>query len=352
MHVAWKYFFGLVDGSNAQATRNSAPCDMVSSDELVALHNHLARCKSSVKQCAPCLYLRTKLAGASVWLVGKFSNGAFKAGCSVCADAGLKGPFAAHEVTTPVMMRHTALAKHETSKSHVAAETQTLVNHALVPDADVFEKVLKACRSGNVASRRAEEIGISPEKFRKLKWCLAEAHRRIWREFLSGEKVTLALHQDGRKQWLCVKFTACDWQLERMQGLFSMLDTSKSLTQRAEVLRDAAKQGIKNFCTPRLAPPQLPKPLPRQPTDTALADKIYNATEIFNADAAADEQLAGQMLRTKPQDSDMGTDCFPNILIVHKDKAHAARRLTSTIYVSLIASSVSKAVFPNLLACS
>ena len=58
--------------------------------------------------------------------------------------------------------------------------------------------------------------------------------------------------------------------------------------------------------------------------------------EVFNADAAADEQLAGRELRgATPMEKNSVTDIghsyrgiFNNMLVVSKDKPHGARRTT------------------------
>ena len=51
--------------------------------------------------------------------------------------------------------------------------------------------------------------------------------------------------------------------------------------------------------------------------------------EIYNADAAGDEQLAGRMLRSQSLDDVTYQQGFmPNIKIIHRDKTHACRRLT------------------------
>ena len=62
--------------------------------------------------------------------------------------------------------------------------------------------------------------------------------------------------------------------------------------------------------------------------DTALQDHFRSFCEVYASDAAADEQLAGQMLRpnsgrtgSKPQ--------LPNLRLVIRDAAHASRRLFS-----------------------
>ena len=82
--------------------------------------------------------------------------------------------------------------------------------------------------------------------------------------------------------------------------------------------------------------------------DKALLAHLFEITEVFNADAAADEQLAGQILESgnnrfleacpgtcpallEAMDVNMATfsQVFPNLKVINKDKPHAARRIVS-----------------------
>ena len=64
---------------------------------------------------------------------------------------------------------------------------------------------------------------------------------------------------------------------------------------------------------------------------------LCNIIEVFNADAAADEQLSGAMLQVREvlggggvaNSEVMPRNRLPNLKIVNKDKPHGARRITS-----------------------
>jgi hypothetical protein len=60
---------------------------------------------------------------------------------------------------------------------------------------------------------------------------------------------------------------------------------------------------------------------------------IKATIEVYDADAAADEQLAGNMIKGRKLDETLDANTsgqtFPGLKIVNKDKAHASRRLTS-----------------------
>ena len=51
--------------------------------------------------------------------------------------------------------------------------------------------------------------------------------------------------------------------------------------------------------------------------------------EVFNADAAGDERLVGDMLvGRKLEELEVDVSLTPNVIINNKDKAHASRRLS------------------------
>ena len=57
---------------------------------------------------------------------------------------------------------------------------------------------------------------------------------------------------------------------------------------------------------------------------------LGNITEFFTADAASDEQLAGQMMRSRDGDiskREMYGPFLSNLKVVQRDKPHAARRI-------------------------
>ena len=66
-------------------------------------------------------------------------------------------------------------------------------------------------------------------------------------------------------------------------------------------------------CTEKFAPPPTPGMMKN------LRKWIFEHIEVFSADAANDEQLAGKLLQDGP---------MPNIKFLIKDTAHAARRIS------------------------
>ena len=66
------------------------------------------------------------------------------------------------------------------------------------------------------------------------------------------------------------------------------------------------------------------------PDDLSRVTASLCGTEVFGADAASNEYLAGHILKgRKLGDIQIETSTMPNLVFVNKDKAHASRRLTS-----------------------
>ena len=58
----------------------------------------------------------------------------------------------------------------------------------------------------------------------------------------------------------------------------------------------------------------------------SFAEHLASITEVFVADGAADEQLAGRMLLASGTRG-TGNRSLPNLRLVARDKPHSARRL-------------------------
>ncbi len=165
----------------------------------------------------------------------------------------------------------------------------------------------------------------------RIKWACAEALRNINRRYFGTEGLVMAIHQDARDMRICVRFTACNDALEFRAGLLAMVDLrSIAADAFAENLADAFVRAVELACTVRRSPPR--KTENREPDDDDIEcmARVCEAIEVFNADAASDEQLAGNILRGRRL-GDLGLNhgLLPAVKIIHKDKAHASRRIIS-----------------------
>jgi len=156
-----------------------------------------------------------------------------------------------------------------------------------------------------------------------MEWCLAEARRVLDRRFMSSATVA-SLMQDGRGNNLLIRLVATNKQLDIRRFVLGLEDDCGS---GAAAVRDATVLAIKRFCTKNDRPPprDTNQDMGTRHLDTELLGHIQRVIEVFVADAAGDEQVAGREL----QGCSSSIPTLPNLHLVLRDKAHAARRVTS-----------------------
>ena len=166
-----------------------------------------------------------------------------------------------------------------------------------------------------------------------MKWCLAEGHRKIDLSFLSRPKV-LAVMQDVRAAKLLMRFKATDSKLKTRRGVMG----AKAVPNGSALkLKEASLMIIARACTKLAHAPWRPKRAPPPNFKRKVFKRTCNDLEQFTADAAADEQLAGQLLRERPVDpatvpgsaAQTYAVMAPNLKIVDRDKSHSFRRVTT-----------------------
>ena len=96
---------------------------------------------------------------------------------------------------------------------------------------------------------------------------------------------------------------------------------------QAHNLRDGTMACLRIFSTELHGAPNRRKNAPKTSFDNRLFEHLTKTIECFVSDAAADEQLAGELLRAPSQ---IPTVCenfshLTNLLVVGRDRAHAAR---------------------------
>ena len=110
---------------------------------------------------------------------------------------------------------------------------------------------------------------------------------------------SITLMQDVRKGKLLMRFKAVDVDLNVSRGILGQTTLSQG---SAHMLTKASTVIIGNACTLRLCPPTKPATAPKPHLRFSIFKHFTGAVEMFSADAAADEQLAGHLLRTTPKD--------------------------------------------------
>lgn len=209
---------------------------------------------------------------------------------------------------------------HQNTARHKRAAAAWRGLHAAAiaaPAASDFDSILRALQNGKL-----------PENSRKRKatamgWCLFEAVRDEERQFLRNSSV-ISVMQDARGDRVLTRYAACsrdERTLEVRRGILSMADPGTG----ALALVEAVKRGIDSFATKRARHRNMPPPRTAPRLDGQLVQRVRRRVEIFTADGAADEQLAGRLLAATQRED--GTKLFPRLRHIMRDKPHASRRL-------------------------
>lgn len=285
---------------------------------------------------------------SGTWLASRTADDADKAwgvGCVACAafaggsdgsDAACRrSGFGTFEVVTLNTLQLQHFEKHAASAQHQRSVEQFLARlgvdaaageasdgvSSMAPSEAEFEEALKQRLLGVTTAKGVTEVG-KKDKIRKMCFCLAEASRMMDRAWLSTCSC-IAIHQDEKKPRLLLRFTASRDSLETREGFLAI---ARDIGTSARKVRDATENALKRFCTVGLgAPPRGKAKSFSGVFDKAMFDRLRKKVELFNADAAGDEQLAGQYCRTVPMKNEL-QPLFPNLRLVVKDKCHASRR--------------------------
>ena len=251
------------------------------------------------------------------WLSDACRDGLWGVGCSLCAAAGYDTAWAEHRKRTNLqlvhLLRHAQTRMHQRAAQLAACESESSSVDAAscvdAPPAQEFIEVLTERKKGQ--SYRQSAAAGRAEKGLRMSWCLAEALRDKEREALKQSSV-VSLHQDVRDSLLLVRFTAVGPSLKVCRGILGAVRDFGSLSSDVKA---ATLKVIEVACTPRFQPPRRHRGGPPQ-VDEKLQRHVLSSVELFDADGAADEQRAAQLLRAH----------LPNLKVVLRDKTHAATR--------------------------
>ena len=228
-------------------------------------------------------------------------------------------------------IRLSMLYNHAKSKMHLSACLKATgrngddVDLSGSPSQEHFLDVLKAVREGKSAGNNGIPHIGKRWKIRNMKFCLAEAKRSLIRSSLRDAKV-IALHQDCRAAKLAVRYVSVDSKLQVSRGVLGCLDLTKFNGSDALGLRDATLKIIYDASVPFH---HAPSGKVKRRLEEHVFDNIVATIELFDADAASDETLAGRLLRGIRPGSDEEsafTSAFPNLKVCNRDKPHGARR--------------------------
>jgi len=259
-------------------------------------------------------------------------------GCRACSWALLQQPHGVEVCRRPYVTlsvtgdglrlsnfkRHAQTAAHKEAVIgylHRAADSEAIGGFTLLATAPPVEDFANAwldLRKGIQAKNR---------KRRTLEWCLFEAVRDRELSFL-GKATCISIMLDERNGRLLIKYSATDRHLDVRVGCLAQIrDAGGTACGVAEAVHTA----VSRFCTRRVLHAGLNAGRNRRAPNLEVQVHIRNTIEMFTADGASNEQLAGKMLHPASLRGDLALK-LPSLRLVLRDKAHATRRLTERTF--------------------
>ena len=326
------------------------------------LRRHLEEDAEASTRCLKCrwaakrgCWLRRTALGSAVarsWLQAKSPNAfAWGVGCKACgwaARAMSADAVAATDIadrrgyqTFDIAgegLRLSNFKRHATTRAHkeaVVAYLRHLANKGssgacllnAVPGVQEFGEAWQAIRLGaGAASSMVKKHGH--RKHRSMEWCLFEALRDRELAFLL-QATCISISLDERNGRLLMKYSAVGDGLEPRWGCLAICRDSGAHSRDVAA---AVLAAVRRFCKRRVLHPGLNIGRRKLQHDPAAADAICSRIEMFTADGASNEQLAGKMLHPTSLRHGGAAGKLPNLRMVLRDKAHASRRLTERTF--------------------
>ena len=193
------------------------------------------------------------------------------------------------------------------------------------PPAEEFVAVWRALE-GRGRSHQAEAKARSARKHNTLEWCLWQAQRDQERAFLATAD-TISIQMDERKGRTLLTYAAC----KGVQVSRGVLAQFRHAGRDAEEIACLVRRGVRHICTFGQHHPSTNRGRARPKLDRNAMNHIIRNIEIFSADGASSEQLAGRLLH--PRVERAGTaEKLPRLKMILRDKAHSVRRLTQRTF--------------------
>jgi hypothetical protein len=200
------------------------------------------------------------------------------------------------------------LQQHEKTRAHRVAMGDATVA-AQAPSEKDFVAVLESVKSRG--SHRPLQNVAGRNKMRKMVFCLAEAARALdrmaWRD-----ATCMTLMQDVRAGRLLVRYRCCGPGLTTRCGVLGQVRVPEGGALR---LRQATLDVLSRACTPRHCAPMSPA---NGKLQKELLVHLTQIVKFFTADAAGDEQVAGEGFKFRKYNSllDAFGACFPRLQVV------------------------------------
>jgi hypothetical protein len=205
------------------------------------------------------------------------------------------------------------------------------------PPLEHFRLVWNSLRNGSHMASGIEGVG-SYSKCCKVAWCLYETLREADADFLVKTAQTIWLARDARKQRHLTRFRAVGFKGGEIVSRVGILGQFKDFATDVAGIADATVAIVKAAVTKGLDKPQGIKEDARcalngnahgasDPDAEGHAKIVLQKIEALTVDAAADEVLAGELMRGRCNLQEDNIVC-PNLKIVVRDKTHASHRTT------------------------
>ncbi len=252
-------------------------------------------------------------------------------GCMVCRRyAPLRGQWGANKfktfkvepsvVTRQGFVRHAASAEHARAVNAYLGKDAATAGHA--PSLNMFQDVWDELGGRS----KIKSTTMSARKKTSIEWCIFQALRDKQRAELT-ETRTISIGMDERNERLLVRYSACKGT-HVSQGILAQL---RRPGRDASMLASSLRKAVTRLCT---------RYVPHAGMNTVHASRqlmrrsrgcILNRIEMFSADGASSEQLAGRLLHpTVERAADAAK--LPSLKMIIRDKAHCARRLTQRTF--------------------
>ena len=253
------------------------------------------------------------------WLDVVVSEKHVAVGCRVCKSAGRDCRFASYKVQTADALQVVNLRKHERNPRHQAAVELYLSGQGGgsidAPPVAEYEALCKEIIDGSAT--------CDPLKKAKMTWTLSEAFKFC--DQLAVEKCdSMALFRDESKSRLLIRFRAISPSLEEHSGI---LGQERDFGTGALNITKATANVMKRFATRFSCPPGKRHKVGSM-VKKHLLKHMRKAIHVITVDAAGDEVLSGEMMRSATL---AGTQrrLTPNLKFLNRDRTHGSRRITS-----------------------
>ena len=249
----------------------------------------------------------------------------FGAGCRCCASIGVskRSSFGQYGVNTSDGMQDCNFKKHAGNERHAEAVKGFLANHGcegsvvgslVAPPKAEYLKLCESILKGQPTCGTAKEC--------KMTWTVNEAVK-VEDQKHFGKAHSAALFRDEADGRLALRFRTVSNKLDEHSGF---LGQEVNFGTGGKAITLATARVMKRACSRFVGAPYKPKT--KGFVKKPLFKKFRCAVKVLTVDAAADETLSGEMMRSSAL-SGMCQRLTPNLNFLNRDKTHGSRRLVS-----------------------